>query len=246
MSVDVEPAARTLWLIGRSPELAHLLHPEATQLASVFLSTQTPRGCWEVRTAEEWACSNEATALCLLALTRFQRTRSEEHRAKAAKFLCEFQESNGGWREHAQSKTPSIFTTALVIQALASSGLDFAKNHIERDKAFLMKQQHPLGAWRQRGLSDELLTVTVIESFAAEPLDILPTTANKFLRAARELMPRGQRLLESVEPGDWPLGVIGLYHGLESLLYGCFLFFSPPIPIFIQNSRAKPWAFVKL
>ena len=188
-------------------------------------------GAWRLpardRRSDQQDHAAEATALCLVGLVRFQgRSRYGEQIEKAAVWLCNAQRNDGAWSVDGRADyedEPNLLTTAKARHALVASGLQDARGHIVRANAFLLSEQHPIGWWVQKPWWPNFVTTIVLESLATEWSDIPPNLINQYLRAARELLPRSQKLLESSEPSDWRLGIIALYHGVEALMYGCFI-----------------------
>lgn len=225
-----------VWNISRCGKLFGVLQAELTALIDLISKLQGTDGSWSI---PKWAQGNqdstcEVTALCLLALaSSHNRSRYDEHMSKAATWLCAGQRDDGGWTSSGSrysSEESDFLTTALAREALAISTLEFSRN-VDRAGFFLIEQQQPMGNWSHQHFSDEFVTAISVECLEAEWPDILPQFANEHLRMARELLPRGQRLLTSGDPSDFRLGIVSLYHGLEAFLYGCFVQSRLDIPI---------------
>jgi hypothetical protein len=59
---------------------------------------------------------------------------------------------------------------------------------------------------------------------------------NQSIPSSRERVTfAGSKLLESSEPADWRLGIIAIYHGVEALIYGCFI--NPHLHLSIWQHR---------
>jgi hypothetical protein len=177
-----------------------VLQAELSGLIGLISKLQSPDGSWSL---PQWMHGNqdstcEVTALCLLALAR-NRDRSpyDEHISKASAWLCSAQRHDGSWTSsgarHSKGE-PDLLTTAFAREALAISTQNFGK-HVERATSYIVEEQQPLGNWTNQHFHAEFLTAIVVDCLIAEWPDVLPQFANEHLRMARELLPRGQRLL---------------------------------------------------
>jgi Prenyltransferase and squalene oxidase repeat len=241
--VDVLPAAQLLWLIGSSQELAHVLQLEIVALIEQIAMLQSTNGSWPQSTRDGKADeTGEATAMCLLALARVQnRSRYHDNLDRAANWLCGAQRSDGSWS--ADGRTSSTAASDLLVTATARhaliASLQDVGAHVARAETFLWSRQEPLGSWNQKPWPTAFVTSTVITSLRAEWPDIPPSLTNNYLRAARELLPKAARLLNSADLADCRLGIIALYHGFEALLYGCFVQPHLMIPIWQTKQPAQ-------
>jgi len=235
LPVDVGGAAWVLWLINQSFPLSRSLKLEAAKLAYALSTIQHADGCWRFDDTD-WDDQNILnTALCLLVLYKFYKGRDLTERAdRAATWLCLQQDPCGGWREsevRSLSDEFDILTTAIARHALEMSGLPNWGGHVTRADAFLLSRQHPLGFWVQRPYWSQFVTSTVLMSVSVDHRSFPDSVENHHLKAARDFLTRGQELLETADTGNWPLGIVALYHGLEFLLYGCFVQLNPQISI---------------
>jgi hypothetical protein len=217
--------AQLIWNITRSAELSRKLHPESTKLASLIATLQDADGAWRQPKWADRDLTCETTAFCLLALTRAaSRSHSASQIERASNWLCGVQASHGGWSAEGNppsTKSPDLLTTTIARQAIAMSTPN-AHRHVSRASAFIMSHQGPLGCWETRPYWPSFSTAITIDSLEAVWCEVSPELSNDYLRMARDLLPKAHFLLLSDDPADLRLGVIGIYHGLESFLYGCF------------------------
>src|SRR6202035_2817327 len=188
------------WNIFRSKKLSRVLQAELSVLIDLISKLQSADGSWSLpqwmHGSQDSTC--EVTALCLLALARnHDKSRYDEHIDRASAWLCSAQRHDGSWTSSGgrhSAAEPDLLTTAFAREALAISTQNFGKN-IERAASYIIEAQQPLGNWTNQHFPIEFITAVFVDCLTAEWADVLPRFANEHLRMARELLPRGKRLL---------------------------------------------------
>jgi hypothetical protein len=190
----------------------------------LIAALQSGDGAWRAPKWTDQDLTCQTTAFCLLALSgATKRSDFGSQIEKATYWLCSAQAPDGSWTADGNpiTKNPDLLTTTIARYAVAASTKN-AGRHVSRASEFILSNQEPLGNWSVKPYWPSSGTSITIDSLEAVWSGVPPELSNDHLRMARDLLPKARLLLQSEDPADLRLGVIAIYHGLESLLYGCF------------------------